>query len=284
MARRDDSNVVDLAGRSGYRPDMAAMARAQVASARESLGLTTEEFAAVLAPLLGWDPTPGVVANWETTATPPGDVLIAAGVVSEAAPLSTDGTDGDDLVHQLVGNRYADVEAIFPARSEFLSKMPPQTLLADATSIEAAGLSLNLLCQQFADQDLRELIEGGTRVHCLFLEPGGSCIAAREREEGYPTGHLSSLTEMNRQILSQRVRQRLSDGARDRLQIATYNETIRFNVMLVNHELGVVQPYLSTARGVESPTFLIRRRGQRPGLYHVFEQAFAWLAEQSTPA
>jgi hypothetical protein len=63
MARRDDSNVVDLAGRSGYRPDMAAMARAQVASARESLGLTTEEFAAVLAPLLGWDPTPGVVAN-----------------------------------------------------------------------------------------------------------------------------------------------------------------------------------------------------------------------------
>jgi hypothetical protein len=48
-------------------------------------------------------------------------------------------------------------------------------------------------------------------------------------------------------------------------------------------EVGVVQPYLSTARGVESPTFLLRRRRQRPGLYAVFEQMFQWLIEQSTP-
>jgi hypothetical protein len=49
----------------------------------------------------------------------------------------------------------------------------------------------------------------------------------------------------------------------------------------VNHELGVVQPYLSTARGVESPTFVLRRRGRRQGLYPVFEQMFEWLSEQS---
>src|SRR5262245_45074511 len=226
MAPRDESNVVDLSSRAGYRPDMAAMARAQVASAREALGLTTNEFAAVLSPLLGWAPSAGVIGNWETTATPPGDVLIAASIVSRAAPLTPDELDTDDLIHQLVGNRYADVEAVFPARSAFMAAMPPQALFAGATSIDAVGLSLNLLCQQFSDQDMRTLIEGGTTAHCLFLEPHGTAIAAREDEEGYPRGHLSALTEMNRQILQQRVRQRLPDDARARLRIATYDQTI----------------------------------------------------------
>ena len=282
MVPPDDSNVVDLRSRAGYRPDMAALARAQVSAARERLGLTTEEFAAVLKPLLGWGPTPGVITNWETDATPPGDVLIAASIVTHAAPLGADELDGGDLLHQLLGNRYADVEAVFPTRSEFVAAMPPQTLLADATTIDAAGLSLNLLCQQYADQDLRALIENGATVRCLFLAPYGNAIAAREQEEGYPQGHLSALTEMNRQILLQRVRERLPEAARERLQIAAYDEIIRFNILLVNHEVGVIQPYLCTARGVESPTFVLRRRGRRPGLYAVFERMFDWLNEQST--
>ena len=87
---------------------------------------------------------------------------------------------------------------------------------------------------------------------------------------------------MNRQILLQRVRERLPGSARDRLHVATYDQTIRFNILLVNHEVGVVQPYLSTARGVESPTFVLRPRRKRPGLYTVFEQMFDWLYEQST--
>src|SRR5512132_2093924 len=135
-----------LGNRAGYRPDMAALARAQVSDARERLGMTTEEFAAVLKPLLGWDPSPGVITKWETDATRPGDVLIAATVVARATPLSADELDGDDLLHQLLGNRFADVEAVFSTRSEFMSAMPPRTLLADATTIDAAGLSLNLLC------------------------------------------------------------------------------------------------------------------------------------------
>jgi hypothetical protein len=209
-------------------------------------------------------------------------VLIAASIVTQSTPLSADELDSGDLLHQLLGNRYADVEAVFATRSEFMSAMPPRTLLADATTIAAAGLSLNLLCQQYADQDLRALVENGATARCLFLAPYGTAIAAREQEEGYPQGHLSALTEMNRQILLQRVRERLSESARDRLHVATYDTTIRFNILLVNHEVGVIQPYLSTARGVESPTFLLRRRRQHPGLYTVFEQMFDWLYEQST--
>jgi Domain of unknown function (DUF5919) len=87
---------------------------------------------------------------------------------------------------------------------------------------------------------------------------------------------------MNRQILLQRVKERLPENARERLHIATYDETIRFNILLVNQDLGVIQPYLSTARGVESPTFVLRRRDRRPGLYPIFEQMFEWLSQQST--
>ena len=60
MPRHDDSNVVDLGSRSGYRPDMAALARTQVAAARERLGLSPAEFAAVLTPLLGWSQRQGL--------------------------------------------------------------------------------------------------------------------------------------------------------------------------------------------------------------------------------
>jgi hypothetical protein len=284
MSPRDDRNVVDLGSRAGYRPDMAGLARSQVASARERLGMTPAEFAAVLTPLLGWEALAGVVVRWETEATPPGDVLLAAGMVSQPQPLTAGELDPDDLVHQLVGNRYADVEAVFPTRSDFMAAMPPQSLLADATGIQAAGLSLNLLVQQYADAELRTLLEGGTTVQCLFLAPYGTSIAAREREEDHPEGQLSALTQVNMQTLILKVRERLSADARERLRVATYDETIRFNIMLVSGELAVVQPYLSTARGVESPTFLLRRRPRRRGLYDVFEQTFDWLVEQSTPA
>lgn len=186
--------------------------------------------------------------------------------------------------HQLLGNRYADVEAVFPRRSGFMSAMPPQSLLAGATAIEAAGLSLNLLVQQYPDAELRALVEAGAEVHCLFLAPYGTAIAAREREEGYPEGHLSALTKVNIQILVQKVRERLRADARERLRVASYDEAVRFNILLINHELAVVQPYLPTARGVESPTLLIRRRPRQRGLYDVFDQVFGWLCDQSTPA
>jgi hypothetical protein len=278
---RPVGDVVHLRARAGYRPDMAALARAQVASARERLGLTTAEFAEVLRPLLGWSPTPGVVENWETTATPPGDVLIAAGVIAKAAPYESPDSSEQDLMARLLGKRFADLDAVFPTRSEFLAHVPPSVLFDGAKEIRAAGLSLNLICQQYSEDQLRRQIEGGATVVCLFLAPYGKAISAREHEEGYPPGHLSSLTEMNIQILDQRVRTRLSEAARSRLEIATYDQTIRFNLVLVDGQVGVVQPYLPEARGVESPTFVLHKLGSEGGLFASFERTFAWLRDRS---
>ena len=155
-------------------------------------------------------------------------------------------------------------------------------MFADAKRIDAAGLSLNMLCQQFPDDDLRSLIEAGTELRCLFMAPYGKAIQAREQEEDYDAGILSALTEMNISILTQRVRQRLPEEAQQRLCIATYDETIRFNVMLVDRRLAVVQPYMYGARGVESPTLLLRRQHGMAGTFNTFEHTFDWLWERRT--
>jgi hypothetical protein len=175
----------------------------------------------------------------------------------------------------------AGVEAVFASRSEFAARVQPQSLLDDAGSVRVAGLSLNLICQQLPDQYLISLITGGTELSCLFLDPGGEAITAREREEDYQPGFLSSLTRLNIDILS-RLRDRLPAAARECLKIAAYDETIRYNLLIAGGQACVVQPYLPRARGVESPTLLIRPAGPG-GLYPVFEQVWVTLAERSKP-
>lgn len=118
------------------------------------------------------------------------------------------------------------------------------------------------------------------RVRCLFLAPNGTAIRVREREEEYPAGHLSALTEMNIRIMC-RLRERLSEDARPRLALATYEEPVRFNIVLVDDEIGIVQPYMPGVRGVDSPTLLLRSRTVGDGLFPAFRQAFQWLWDRS---
>lgn len=76
---------------------------------------------------------------------------------------------------------------------------------------------------------------------------------------------------------------RLPADARDRLRLAAYDETIRFNILLAGDHTCVAQPYLPHARGVEAPTLLIRSTSGPGGLYPVFEQVYEALAERSRP-
>lgn len=275
------AQVVDLRTRAAYRPDLAGLARGQLAAARESRGLSADEFAELLEPLLGWPVTGSVVESWETTAVPPGDVLVAAGLVTHENPASVPAPYAGDLVGQIIGDRYSDVTAVYAMRSEFVSAMPPNVLFDDAQDVRAAGLSLNVICQQYSEPKLREHIEAGATYRCAFLDPAGYAIKAREAEEGYPAGHLSALNELNIQTLVKRVRDKLSPEAQERLQIRTYDEVIRFNILLIDGQTCVIQPYLPEARGVDSPTFVAQRRWPTAGLYPMFDQIFAALWERS---
>jgi hypothetical protein len=173
----------------------------------------------------------------------------------------------------------ADVTAVFTTRPEFMHEMPPHQLFDDADKISMVGLSLNLLCQQYPDRALLELLETGTVVRCLFLDPEGEHIKAREREESHPAGVLSTLTRLNIQTL-QRLHHKLSPEARGNLHIRTYNEAVRFNITVIDDLTCVVQPYLPDARGVESPTLVMD--GRPAGLFDTFTQVFESLWSRGT--
>ena len=184
---------------------------------------------------------------------------------------------------QSAADRFSDVTAVYATRSEFISGMPVHTIFDPARCIRACGLSLNLICQQYAAQKLISLVEGGTQVQCLFLDPDGQAIAAREQEEGYPAGQLADLTRINIQTLRERVRGKLTDPARERLELAVYDQTIRFNIILIDDRAGIIQPYLPAARGIDSPTFVLRRRWQDAGLLPTFDNIFCSLWQTGRP-
>jgi Domain of unknown function (DUF5919) len=176
----------------------------------------------------------------------------------------------------------AGVVAVFTSRTEFTAKIDPISLFDSAPRVRAAGLSLNLICQQVPDQYLRQWLTDSGQLSCLFLDPDGEAIRAREKEEDHLPGNLSTLTRLNIEILA-RFRDRLPDGAGERLRLAVYDETIRFNLILSGDRICVAQPYLPKARGVDSLTMLIQATNAPGGLFPVFEQVYEALAERSNP-
>ncbi|WP_275414514.1 DUF5919 domain-containing protein [Planotetraspora kaengkrachanensis] len=62
-----------------------------------------------------------------------------------------------------------------------------------------------------------------------------------------------------------------------------YDETIRFNILIVDGTTCVVQPYLPAARGVDSPTLVISNDAAADGLFPVFAQVFTSMWERSKP-
>ena len=176
----------------------------------------------------------------------------------------------------------ADVTAVYASRADFAEALPTATLLNGARFVRAAGLSLNMFGQH-PDGSLRRMIEGGTTMRCLFLDPLGDAIRAREREEGHASGALVALTELNIGMLTERIGGRLSPAARERLQVRVYDETIRFNIILIDERIGVVQPYMPESRGTDSPTLVLEPGRDSAGLFPVFAQVFESLWERSKP-
>jgi len=177
----------------------------------------------------------------------------------------------------------ADVIAIYPNRSALLDAMPPRRLLDGARRIRAMGLSLNLLCRHHPDP--AALLESGTSVECLFLDPGGRHIGMREREQSHRAGLLSTRTEENIRTL-RHVRDTLSPPARRNLSMRTYDGVPRFSITIVDDSTCVAQPYLPEARGEESPALVIRRRPGVGGLFDTFVQVFTstWTRAQEIGA
>ncbi len=187
-----------------------------------------------------------------------------------------------DAVEDLVGDRYADVVSVHPDRVRLQRQLPAEDLFGGARRVDAIGIGLNLLVQNFSGRRLVRLAEAGCRVRLLFLNPASSSVKRRERELGLRKGELSRSVEMN--ILHmRRVRASLRDpGA---FQIQVFDETPRFTAYLVDGDgpggLAVVQSYLRRARGMEAPVLVLRGggRGGRDGVVRHGQDTEAGLFE-----
>lgn len=177
-----------------------------------------------------------------------------------------------DLPEKLGMEIISDIERVFPRRADFLESSSPQELFRDARTIDLAGISLNILCQQCSDSEVLRMMKEGTSMRCLFLDPDGPSIQARELEESHTPGALTSLTRLNIHML-QRVRSKWNSTMGGNIAIRIYDAPARFNICIVDSEVCVMQPYLPFARGLESPTFVARQSGSR-GIFQTFSEVF----------
>lgn len=200
------------------------------------------------------------------------------------------GTPGD-IVEELVGERYADVVAVHSDRVRLQRDLPVEEMLAGARRLDAVGIGLSMLCQNFTGKRLVRLAAGGCRMRLLFLNPASSALRRRERELGLGRGELARSVEMNIMHV-RRVRARLRDSGG--FEIRVFDETPRFTAYLVQGDqpqgLAVVQPYLRRSRGMESPALVLRGAGlppgesaAEPGLMDVYREEFEISWADSRP-
>lgn len=205
-----------------------------------------------------------------------------------------------DVVESLVAGRYADVVAVHADRVRLQRDLPVEDLLDGARRLDALGIGLGMLCQNYTGKRLVRLAGEGCRVRLLFLNPASSAVRRRERELGLGRSELSRSIEMNIMHV-RRVRARLRDQGG--FEIRVFDETPRFTAYLVEgprtagqaggrrqgRDLGVVQPYLRRARGMESPALVLRGGagqqpgGTEPGLLEVYREEFEGVWADSRP-
>lgn len=199
-----------------------------------------------------------------------------------------------DAVEDLVGDRYADVVGVHTDRVRLQRQLPAEDLFGGARRLDAIGIGLNLLVQNYSGRRMVRLAEAGCRTRLLFLNPASSAVRRRERELGLKKGELSRSVETNIMHM-RRVRARLRDTGG--FEIRVFDETPRFTAYLVNGDgsdgLAVVQSYLRRARGMEGPVLVLRggRRDVVPdrgseadnGLFQTYREEFESVWTDSRP-
>ncbi|MGP4111249.1 SAV2148 family HEPN domain-containing protein [Streptomyces sp. 4N509B] len=200
-----------------------------------------------------------------------------------------------DAVERLVGDRFTDVVGVHPDRVRLQRQLPAEELFGGARRLEAVGIALGLLVQNYPGRRLARLAESGCRVRLLFLNPASGATRRRERELGLKRGELARSVETN--ILHvRRVRSRVRDP--EAFEIHVFDETPRFSAYFVDADgpdgVAVVQSYLRRSRGVEAPALVLRRTGRqivRPegpaaegeSLFETYREEFEWAWEHSRP-
>jgi hypothetical protein len=199
-----------------------------------------------------------------------------------------------DAVEHLVGDRFTDVAGVHPDRVRLQRQLPAEELFAGARRLDAIGIGLGLLVQNYPGRRLVRLAESGCRVRLLFLNPASGAMRRRERELGLKRGELARSVETH--ILhARRVRSRVRDP--EAFEIHVFDDTPRFSAYFVDGDgpdgVAVVQSYLRRSRGMETPALVLRRAGRdllqgsaadgELTLFETYREEFEWAWKHSRP-
>ncbi|GIH03397.1 hypothetical protein Rhe02_14640 [Rhizocola hellebori] len=254
--------VVNLRRNPAYKPDLAALARDQIAAGRRKLGLSQKEFAELLAPLLGWSPSAEIVEGWETSAVPPGDVILAVGMATQGTEhnvltmaLDSDAERVVDIIGGVVGDLHRllgapDVRQVYETRG-MIARSQWNGILENANEhIWLYGMAeLGYALDDSVPELLQKAAASGCSIRVLLLDPDYSGAADIDVDEGNPAGTLSPRIR----AAYSRFRQMATRCGRQ-MQIRVYNAPPTVSVVRGDGRMFVT-PYLRFFVGGNSPTF-----------------------------
>jgi len=253
--------VVSLRARTGYRPDYKGLVCAVIAAGRARLGLTTTEFAAYLADLLGWTVSPAAVERWEQGSTPPGDVLAVAAAAVKAPgdvltfPLNASAEDVSALLEGVSGiGEYAGdpTGTVLPYADRGLITRQQWNDIIRGTTDQLWLYGMAEFGYAYDDEVpeiVTEAAAGGCQVRVLLLDPDHEGTADIDADEGSPPG---TLTARIRASLSRFISMRGQAGPN--MRVRTYNTYPSVSVIRGDDRM-LVTPYLRFSVGSNSPTF-----------------------------
>jgi hypothetical protein len=260
-------NVVHLIQQRRYRPDLAAVARSQVASGRQRLGLTHQEFADTLAPLVGWTPTGPIVEAWETTATPPGDVLLAVGLATQSAESSVVQlamNAGAEKVIDLLSSVLNDLERVAGSPDVVRAYAMRGLITRPEWNGIIEGAQRNIWLYGMAEMGyalddqvpaiLADAANHGCDIRVLLLDPNFAGTHDLDLDEGNPPGTLTP------RIRAALARFTAMAETCETMQIRLYNAPPTVSIVRGDDRM-LVTPYMRFFTGGNSPTFELQSAG-----------------------
>jgi hypothetical protein len=255
-------NIVNLRRNPAYKPDLAVLAREQVISGRRRLGLSQSEFAELLSPLLGWSATAEIVDGWETTAVPPGDVILAIGMATHDTDqnvLTVALTSEAERVVNLMGGVVGDLNRVLGApdvtRAYETRGMIPRSqwnnIINDCKEdIWLYGMAeLGYALDDAVPDLLRKASVNGCSIRVLLLDPDYTGAPDIDADEGNPPGTLSPRVRAAHTRFLQ-----MAARCEGKMQIRLYNAPPTVSIVRGDSRM-LVTPYLRFFVGGNSPTF-----------------------------
>lgn len=174
---------------------------------------------------------------------------------------------------------------IYRDRTELGRDYSYPRLFEKAHDILAVGISLNAIAMTYSKENIMKLItEQKCTITLCFLQPEGIGCTQREREEGLPTGWLSSLIRLNLSNMQNILNhiQKTAPDCAQQLHIMTYDLLPRYNIYVVDDAFMTMQSY-AFERGEDTPTFVFQRQSSR-GLFDFFAATARYIREHASSA